>query len=96
MSEQYHVNTEGLAGAVADLAAFEEHAEEVIAEAEQLAAAYKHLWAGTAADEYQEAHALWAKEAAEMRAALARVRQSGANAHGNYTAAIAANSGFWK
>ncbi|ADG97573.1 conserved hypothetical protein [Segniliparus rotundus DSM 44985] len=96
MSEGYHVDHETLAERVDDLADFEKRAEEDIAEAEQLAAAYKHLWDSTAAEEYQRAHALWSKGAAEMRAALAHLRQSGANAHGNYTAAMGANTGFWK
>lgn len=96
MSEQYHVDHETLAERVDDLAEFEKQAEEDIAEAEALAAAYKQLWDSTASEEYQRMHAFWVKGAEEMRRALTHLRQSGANAHGNYTAAMSANTGFWK
>ena len=56
-----------------------------------------HLsWEGQAADAHRIAQDVWGQGFAEMRDALARMRQAADTAHRNYTSAAAVNRQMWE
>jgi WXG100 family type VII secretion target len=77
------------------MAAYDRHVEQQLdridAQARNLAAS----WSGNAAASYAGAHAECTTDLACMRSALRALREAVATAHGNYTAAIAANRAMW-
>lgn len=66
--------------------------EDVSAKIERLHA----TWTGDAADRQAQAHAEWQRGAAEMRSALAVLRQIATTANANYTGAVSANVAMWE
>ncbi|BBX65060.1 ESAT-6-like protein EsxE [Mycobacterium saskatchewanense] len=95
MADPFHVDPEALADAVKRMAAFQRHAEEVLAEIDSRVQRLHGAWTGEAAAAHAEAHQHWARGEAMMREALARLRAAGETAHRNYTGAMAQNLSMW-
>lgn len=95
MAEPFRVDPEALADAVTRMAEFHRYAESMLTEIDALVRTLHTTWSGEAAAAHAEAHQHWARGEAMMRAALARLREAGATAHGNYTGAISTNLAMW-
>lgn len=95
MADPFRVDPEALADAVKRMAAFQRHAEEVLAEIDSRVQRLHGAWTGEAAAAHAEAHQHWARGEAMMREALARLRAAGETAHRNYTGAMAQNLSMW-
>jgi WXG100 family type VII secretion target len=91
----FHVDLPGLSGMVDSMDQFDTWVEQMLAELDSEIERLHASWSGEAADEQKQAHELWKSGAAKMRLALAHLRVSGRNAHGNYSAAARTNLGFW-
>jgi WXG100 family type VII secretion target len=64
-------------------------------EVEQAVAGLHGSWSGDAAEQQQQAHALWEKGTAEMTEALRQLRSDVETAHRNYDRAFAAGVAMW-
>jgi len=64
-------------------------------EIEQAVVGLRASWSGDAADQQQQAHALWEKGSAEMAEALQQLRSDVDTAHRNYDRAFAAGVAMW-
>ncbi|WP_204079627.1 WXG100 family type VII secretion target [Mycobacterium riyadhense] len=95
MSEEFRVDPEALADAVAQMAEFGRYAESLLTEIDSLVSNLHTTWSGEAAAAHAEAHRHWTAGEAMMREALARLRAAGATAHANYTGAMSTNLSMW-
>lgn len=95
MAEPFRVDPTVLADAVARMAEFGRHVEELVAEIESLATRLHVTWTGEGAAAHAEAQRHWAAGEAMMRQALAQLTAAGQSAHANYTGAMATNLGMW-
>ncbi len=68
---------------------------DLLADLDTRIAALQSLWAGAAADAQLAAHREWLAGAQDMREGLGAMRAAAATAHGNYSAAVAANLAMW-
>ena len=91
----YAVDTGALSGLIDRMAAWSARAEELGDELEWAVRRLHGQWKGDAADAHLAAHQRWHANEAELRAAADRLRAVVAVAHGNYTAAVAANRQMW-
>jgi WXG100 family type VII secretion target len=89
------VSLPALAEVVERMAAYDRAVEAQLARIDARARSLSATWTGTAATSYAAAHAEWSRDLAEMRAAVRRLRAVAATAHGNYSAALAANRAMW-
>jgi WXG100 family type VII secretion target len=89
------VDPEALADAVRRMAEFGRRAESVAAAIDSVVTQLHATWTGEGAAAHAEAHRRWAEGEAMMREALARLTNTGATAHANYTGAMAANLAMW-
>lgn len=95
MAEPFRVDPTVLADAVARMAEFGRHVEELVAEIESLVTRLHVTWTGEGAAAHAEAQRHWAAGEAMMRQALAQLTAAGQSAHANYTGAMATNLGMW-
>lgn len=91
MAEPFRVDPTVLADAVARMAEFGRHVEELVAEIESLVTRLHVTWTGEGAAAHAEAQRHWAAGEAMMRQALAQLTAAGQSAHANYTGAMATN-----
>lgn len=94
MAEPFRVDPTVLADAVARMAEFGRHVEELVAEIESLVTRLHVTWTGEGAAAHAEAQRHWAAGEAMMRQALAQLTAAGQSAHANYTGAMATNLGM--
>jgi len=95
MAEAFRVDPEALADAVQRMAEFQLYAENMLAEIDSVVSNLHATWTGQGAGAHAEAHQHWARGEAMMREALARLKTTGATAHGNYTRAMSTNLAMW-
>ena len=69
--------------------------ETLLADLDARIARLHELWSGAAAAAQLDAHRRWLAGAQDMRDGLAAMRAAAATAHGNYSAAVAANVAMW-
>lgn len=92
----YGVDLARLDAVTEDLRRTQEQMERKLQELDALVAGLSGVWRGAAADAQREAHATWAKEARDMHTALAQLQEAAGLAHGNYSAAVTANTAMWR
>jgi WXG100 family type VII secretion target len=95
MAEAFRVDPQALADAAQRMSDFQRHSESMLTEIDSLVTNLHTTWSGETATAHAEAHQHWARGEAMMRAALARLRDAGARAHGNYTGAMSTNLAMW-
>lgn len=95
MTDAFRVDPDALADAVRRMAEFGRCAESVVAGIDSVVARLHATWTGEGAAAHAEAHRCWARGEAMMREALARLTDTGATVHANYTGAMAANVAMW-
>jgi WXG100 family type VII secretion target len=91
----FAVSLEALADVVERLAAFDRSVETALGELDARIARLHATWTGAAADEQRAAHGRWSAGARDMREAVVALRRIASTAHGNYSAAAAANRRMW-
>lgn len=89
------MDPQALADAVHRMAAFQRHAEDMIAEIDSRVTRLHASWTGDAAAAHAEAHAHWVRGEAMMREALAQLEKVATTAHSNYTGAMSTNLDMW-
>jgi WXG100 family type VII secretion target len=89
------VQTEELDSVIARMAAFEQHLQQAVANADAQVKRMHATWSGQAAQEHLAAHARWKTDAARMQEELVRMRAIATAAHTNYTATVATNTAMW-
>lgn len=92
---RYMVQTEELDSVIARMAAFEQHLQQAVENADTRVKQMHGSWSGQAAQEHLAAHARWKADAESMHMALTRMRSIALVAHGNYTATVATNTAMW-
>ena len=96
MSGSYHVRLDRLAETVEHLDRLDAHLETMAAVAVRRVDELHLTWTGEAAAAHRVAHQRWLHGVAEMRSGLQQMRSIAATAHGNYSAAVAANVTMWR
>lgn len=92
----YRVELEHLLAFVDKLESFEKRAEQLTEFVNnQISQLHNGNWSGTAAAAHRAKHDEWAAAEAQMREALARLRDAARTAHRNYSDAVAANIAMW-
>jgi WXG100 family type VII secretion target len=92
---RYRVELEELLAFVETLQAFEQHAETIAARVDKQVADLHHSWSGDAAAAHRAHHDEWITAAAQMRDALAELREAARIAHRNYSDVIEVNMAMW-
>ncbi|MGH3774034.1 MAG: WXG100 family type VII secretion target [Pseudonocardiaceae bacterium] len=95
MPDWFVVDLDQLDSVVSRLAAFEQTLERRIADVDARVQHVHGVWSGDAAAAHLAVHREWLAGARRMRTALAEIKAAAATAHGNYTAAVAANQRMW-
>jgi WXG100 family type VII secretion target len=91
----YRVDLARLADVVDQIGRFDQHVETALADIQAHVDRLHTTWSGEAASAHQQAHAQWTRGIAELRAALAVLRDNAQIAHGNYTNAVTTNTAMW-
>ncbi|HEX4725188.1 MAG TPA: WXG100 family type VII secretion target [Pseudonocardiaceae bacterium] len=92
---EFTVDLDRLDDVVAEISRFDQRLEAALEDADNRVNQLHTTWRGTAATRHQQAHEEWQRGIAEMRAALAVLRQNAATARSNYGNAVTANVGMW-
>ena len=93
---QFSVDLDRLDYVVEAIGRFDQRLESALADADARVNQLHANWSGAAATRHQQAHEEWQRGVAEMRAALAVMRQNAATARENYSSAVTANSRMWE
>lgn len=91
----FTVDLAALSSLIDQMEQFDRKVAATCEEVAQSVAALHVSWEGAAADQQQQAHALWEKGTAEMTEALRGLRADVASAHRNYDRAFAAGRAMW-
>jgi WXG100 family type VII secretion target len=91
----YRVDLDRLADVVDQIGRFDQQVETALADVQAQVDRLHGTWSGDAAVAHEQAHAKWTRGAAEMRAALAVLRDNARIGHGNYTGAVTTNTAMW-
>jgi WXG100 family type VII secretion target len=91
----FTVDPDRLVDIVQQLARYEQRLESALEDVSAKIDRLHVTWTGAAADRQAHVHAQWQRGAAEMRAALAVLRQIATTANANYTGAVSANVAMW-
>jgi WXG100 family type VII secretion target len=95
--QNYQSADDSSTGAVRDrIVRFDQHLESALEDADARVNRLHASWKGEAATRHGQAHEEWKRGAAEMRAALAVMRQNALTAHENYLNAVTANVRMWE
>jgi WXG100 family type VII secretion target len=92
---RYRVELNELLDFVETLNAFEQRAETIAARVNQQIADLDDRWSGDAASAHRAHHDEWMAAAAQMRDALAELREAARIAHENYLNAVEVNMAMW-
>ena len=92
---RYKVDLDRLTDIVDQLTRFDQHLESALEDADARVNQLHATWSGAAATRHHNAHEEWKRGAAEMRAALAVMRQNALTAHENYLNSVTANVHMW-
>jgi len=93
---RFTVDLDRLADIVDRIARFDQHLESALDDADARVNRLHASWNGEAATRHREAHEEWKRGVAEMRSALAVMRQNALTAHENYLNAVTANVRMWE
>jgi WXG100 family type VII secretion target len=93
---RFRVDPDRLSDIVDQISRFDQHLESALEDADARVSQLHVTWHGAAATRHRQAHDEWKRGVAEMRAALAVMRQNALTAHGNYVNAVAANVHMWE
>jgi WXG100 family type VII secretion target len=93
---RYSVDTDALQQRITEMTTFERGLERQLADLDRAISQLHLTWVGEAATAHREAHAQWRKGADDMRTAIAAMRDAARIAHGNYHAAVDANTRMWE
>lgn len=92
----FKVDLDRLDDVIEQLSRFDQRLEAAVADADARVNRLHVTWSGDAAARHRKAHEEWLRGAAEMRAALAVMRQNARTARENYADAAAANVRMWE
>jgi WXG100 family type VII secretion target len=92
----YAIDLEELEGVIADLEKCERALETLTNDIEHQMRALQSTWEGLSAQAQAEAQEEWEQGLADMRAALADMRQAARIAGDNYQLAFSTNTGIWR
>ena len=92
---KFTVDLDRLDDIVAEISRFDQRLESALADADARVNRLHGTWTGAAAEAHRKAHEEWQRGAAEMRAALAVMRQCATTAQDNYRAAATTNARMW-
>jgi WXG100 family type VII secretion target len=92
---RYKVDLDRLTDIVDQITRFDQHLESALEDANARVNQLHATWSGAAAIQHHNVHEEWKRGAAEMRAALAVMRQNALTAHENYLNAVTANVHMW-
>lgn len=92
----YTVDLDLLDQRIGQLEAFERSLDRALHRLETPAKQLDDTWTGLAAEAHRKAHRAWVKDAADMRRALAGLREAAQIAHKNYHGAVKANLAMWE
>jgi WXG100 family type VII secretion target len=92
---RYRVELEELSAFIEKLRVFEERAETIAARVDSQIADLHATWSGEAAAAHRAHHDEWTTAAAQMREALAELREAANAAHRNYSGVIEVNTAMW-
>ena len=84
-----------LQGAIDHMAQFGRDVTEVLEEIDHAMAALRVNWEGQASETQARSQQSWEEGAEQMRTSLEALRTVAANAHKNYTDAVAKNEKMW-
>jgi WXG100 family type VII secretion target len=96
MTGGFRVDPDRLNDIVEQMARFDQRLESALDDVTAKMQRLYATWAGDAADRQAHAHAEWQRGAADMKAALAVLKQIAATAGTNYTNAASANTTMWQ
>jgi WXG100 family type VII secretion target len=88
---RYRVELDELLAFADELHAFEQRAEAIATQVDERIASLHETWSGEAATAHRAQHDEWMVGAAQMREALAQLREAAQGAHRNYTDAAQRN-----
>ena len=88
---RYRVELDELLAFADELQAFEQRAEAIATQVDERIASLHETWSGNAATAHRAQHDEWMAGAAQMREALAQLREAARGAHRNYTDAAQRN-----
>lgn len=92
----YTVDLDLLDQRIGQLEDFERSLDRALKQLETPAKQLDDTWTGLAAEAHRKAHRAWVRDAAEMRKALAGLREAARIAHKNYHGAATANLTMWE
>lgn len=92
----YRVDLDLLDARIGQLEAFERSLDRAFKQLETPAKALNDTWTGLAAEAHRKAHQAWLQDAADMRSALAGLREAARIAHKNYHGAATTNLAMWE
>jgi WXG100 family type VII secretion target len=93
----YKIDLPRLAEAIDAMAAFDRHAEAIIAEVDRrIAVLHVESWSGGAASAQRQYHDKWIRDAQRMRDSLSTLRQAAVHAHRAYSDAHTINASMWE
>lgn len=92
----YTVDLDLLDQRIGQLEDFERSLDRALKQLETPAKQLDDTWTGLAAEAHRKAHRAWMRDAAEMRKALAGLREAARIAHKNYHGAATANLAMWE
>jgi len=95
VSEDYHVDLDGLTDAIKAMQDFETWWEQTQIRLDYIVANLHTTWLGQAATAHQQAHKAWADGSTKMRDALNKLRAAGQQAHSNYGGAAVTGHRMW-
>jgi len=93
---RYRVDLDQLLTFIEKLKAFDTRADEIASAVDVLVAQLHGTWLGESAEAHAARHAEWVAESAAMREAVMQLHDTATRAHGNYSAAIEANTAMWQ
>lgn len=92
----FKVDLDRLDDIVEQITRFDSRLEKALEDVDARVNRLHATWSGEAATRHQQAHDEWRRGAAEMRAALAVMREIASTARTNYASATTTNVGMWE
>lgn len=96
MTGPFRVDLQQLVDIMNQIDRFDRGLEDSLEDIDARVAKLHRTWAGDAATAHQKAHDEWQRGVADMRSALAVMRQNTQVAYGNYRNAATTNAGMWE